>query len=268
MTNYTVLMIAPTMPGLGLVPDEVMQVVNILDAHLLQGSRANIHGILDILAHEWDVVWFATHGNEQGIQLADGLLQTSEITALMRSAGVQLTVLNTCSSEEIARAMYAELGTNFVATLRDVPDRTAYITGVMFARGLARGLGFGEAYAAAKPGQNSTYLFLGDNEPSMSSNERPRRVEDELATIKAGLLRIESIVSGNPQWNVYGLVPKARDLEVELRDLRNKVEQLIADVLIMRANQLFNRRLVIGVSLICAALLVMMVMLLVQTGGL
>lgn len=258
MTTYKTLVVAPT-TNLELVSDEVMQVVNTLDAHLLQGNRANLHGLMDTLREQWEIVWFASHGSEQGIQLSDGLLNTAEITSLIRSAGVQLTVLNTCSSYEVAHTIHAELGTQFVATVKPVPDRQAYITGSLFAQQIARGLSFRQAYEAAKPGQNSTYVFLGDREQLMPPNERSPRLEDDLAKIRDDLRRIEAIVSGNQQWNVYGIVP-------ELRDLRHKVDQLLDDFTVMRSAQLFNRRLLIGVSIVSTALLVAVTILIMQWG--
>src|SRR5687768_1261380 len=248
MATYKTLVIAPEM-GLEYASDEVMAVVNALDGQLLQGKRANIYGLVDILNEGWDVIWLCTHGSEEGVLLTDGIVKTSELTTFIRSAGAHLTVFNTCSSYQVAHAIHAEVGTTFVCTVKPVPDREAFLTGTIFARQLAKGQTFRQAYEAAKPGQNSTYVFLGDKEQLMPPNERPQRLEDDLAKIRDDLRRIEAIVSGNPQWNVYGVVP-------ELRDLRHKVDQLLDDFAAMRAAQMFNRRLLIGVSIVSTALLV------------
>lgn len=257
MTIYKTLVISPDM-NLPYAADEVMAVVNALDAELLQGKRANVYGLVDMLDQGWDIVWISSHGNEDGVQLNDGIVKTSELTTLIRSTGAMLTVLNTCSSYQVARAIYAEVGMAFICTIKDVPDREAFFTGTIFARQLAKGLSFRQAYEAAKPGQNSTYEFLGDR-PLTPPSERPHRVEDELLIIKDSLRRVEAIVSGNPQWNVVGLVP-------EVRELRHKVEQLIADVMTMRANQLFNRRILIFLSVIIAALLATVTIMITQGG--
>ena len=259
MTIYKTLVISPDM-NLPYAADEVMAVVNALDAELLQGKRANVYGLVDILNEGWDIIWISSHGNGDGVQLNDGMVKTSELTTLIRSTGAQLTVLNTCSSYQVALAIYAEVGMTFVCTIKDVPDREAFFTGTIFARQLAKGLSFRQAYDAAKPGQNSTYEFLGDRYTLTPPPERtPHRVEEELLTIKDALRRVEAIVSGNPQWNVYGLVP-------EVRDLRLKVEQLIGDVMTMRTNQLFNRRMLIFLTVISSALLVTVAVLLAQWG--
>lgn len=256
--TYRTLVIAPK-SDLPLVENELQQTVNILSAKMLRVG-ATLDGLLEMFDQPFDIIWFAAHGDESGVHLNDGILTTSEITTLVRSCGAKLIVLNTCSSWTVADAIYRELRTDLVCTIKTVPDRTAYILGVIFARKLADGLTSYEAYEAAKPGQNTTYAFIGNKESTMPINERPPRTDDELSNIKDSLRRIETIVSGNPQWNVYGLVP-------EVRELRNKVEQLIADMVATKANQLFNRRLLIFLSVICSGLLVTVVVLLTQRGA-
>lgn len=165
---YRCLVIAPSDTGLEYASDEVMAVVNSLGAKLLQGKRATIQGLLDIMDQGWDIVWFCSHGDEKGVYLSDGVVKISELTTLIRSAGVQLTVLNTCSSKMVALAIHDELGTDLVCTLTPIPDRQAFVTGTILARQLAKGLDFYSAYEAAKPGQNSTYTFIGDRGSYMS----------------------------------------------------------------------------------------------------
>jgi hypothetical protein len=269
---YKTLVIAPRHPDLLMADDEVMQVVNTLDAKLLQGAQATITGLLAILREGWDIVWLVTHANEQGWYLSDGLVNASEMTTMVRSCGAILTVMNTCSSYEVAHTIHRELGTAFVCTIRPVPDRTAFITGTVFAQKIAAGLDFQTAYEAAKPGQNSTYTFLAARGTVMASpyDHRPQAgaAGDEISMIKDSLRRLEALVSGNPQWNVTGVVPELRDIRTEVRTLVKQVENLIADFADMRANQLFNRRLLVGLSTISGALLLTVVILLWQRGGL
>lgn len=251
----------PTLPN---AIDEVMQVVNLLGAHLLTGQRCDIHGLLDALAEGWDILWLVTHCDGAGWYLRDGPVPVSVTVPLVRTAGIWLTVMNTCASMTIARQVADELDTAVIATISSVPDRQAMILGTLFAQQLAAGLDYVEAFEQAQPGEtNNPYRLVEARGQSDMGRDRPnaQRVEDELANIKESLRRVEAIVSGNPQWNVEGLVST-------VRDLRAKVEQLIADVMTMRANQLFNRRLLIGVSLICAALLVAVAILVAQRGTL
>lgn len=247
---YRVLVVAPT-SDLALASDEVMQLVNLLGARLLQGARANLHGLLDMLQTGWDIVWFACHGSEQGVHLSDGVLNASEITSLIRGAGVRLTVFNTCESYQVAHEIHNELQTDFICTIKKVPDRSAYITGTLFAQQLAGGMDFYDAYEVAKPGQNSTYVYLDGRGPAMPPNERPRTnfQVDDLGQVGELVRRLEVILNGNVSWNVEGIVPAVRALSGKVDVLTTKVEQL-------EANQLFNRRLLIVLSIVCVALLI------------
>lgn len=250
-----VLVVAPS-TDLLLVDDEVQQVVNALRAKVLQGSQANVHGLLAMLDESFDVVWFATHGDEFGVYLSDGILSPAEITAMVRSAGVSLVVLNTCSSRPVALTIHDELRISLVCTVRAVPDRTAFVTGTIFAKKLQQGFSYREAYEMAKPGQNSTYVFL----PESETMERPQqKTDDSLESVVALVRRLEILVSGNSDYNVEGLVPTVRVLS-------RKIDSLIIEVSVMRANQALNRRLLMGVTFICIVLLVAMSILVLQRG--
>src|SRR6476660_3229032 len=139
--------------------NEVQQVVNTLGAQMLR-EQADIHGLLEILKQDFDIVWFSTHGDEKGVYLNDGILNTSEITALVRSTRAKLVVLNTCSSRAVALSIYDELRIPLVCTLRPVPDRTAFIFGTLFARKIALGTQPHQAFLNARPGQDLTYVYL------------------------------------------------------------------------------------------------------------
>lgn len=248
MTPYKTLIIAPP-NDLLMVDNEVQQVVNILGAKVLQGDDADIHGFLQMVSQQFDIIWFAAHGDEKGVYLKDGILNTSEITTLARSAGASLVVLNTCSSRNVALGIYDELKIPLVCTITDIPDRTAFITGTIFARKIAEGMGFREAYEDAKPGQNRRYTFLPEENVVMSPNERPHRVEHDLNSLVALVRRLEILVSGSHEYDVEGLVPTVKALSI-------KVDKLIADFTVMRANQLFNRMVLISLAVLSTLLLI------------
>lgn len=260
-TRYTTLVIAPK-TDLLLVDDEVQQVNNLLGAKLLQGSQATIHGLLAILASPFDIVWFATHGSAEGIYLtpenekANGILNASEITALVRSCGARLVVFNTCSSRSVALTIYDELRIPMVCTLKPVPDRMAFITGTIFARKVADGYSFKDSYELAKPGQNSTYLFLPESEtqremPPLNDNEK---FISDLTSLAALVRRLQILVSGDTDYNVKGLIPTVKDLD-------SKVDILIEDFAVVKANQLFNKRLLFTMTILCVVLLIGMAIL-------
>lgn len=248
MADYRTLVIAPT-SDLAMVMSEVQQVVNLLGAKMLQGPEATLYDVLQMLAEPFDIVWFATHGDEKGIYLSDGLMSTSEITTMIRASGAQLTVLNTCSSRNVALAIHDELQTDLVCTVKPVPDRMAFITATVFARKLAEGHGFFAAYELAKPGQNSTYAYLGEKGNQMPSLPKSSDVGQDIVHFAELVRRLEVIVNGSPQWNVEGLVPAVKRMEA-------KIDALTVEVAQQKGNQRTNRRLLITLSCISFLLLI------------
>jgi hypothetical protein len=244
-----------------------MQVVNTLGAKLLQGERATLHGLIDILRERWEIVWFASHGSDKGIYLSDGPLNASEITSLIRAAGVRLTVFNTCESYELAHAIHRELNTDMVCTVKKLPDRSAYITGVLFAQQIAQGMDFYDAYEVAKPGQNSTYTFLGAKGQVMPAYERPnprgdrsQSDADPMTRLHEIVEQLDAIVFGSTRYNLPGLVKSNESLIL-------KIDKLAMDVAQLQVNQLVNRRWVIALTVICSLLLVGVVALWYMQGG-
>ena len=139
---------------------EVQNVINALSPIVLMGA-VTVHDVLAAFgAASFDVVWFACHGTEDGVQLSDGLLPTPTLTQLLRRSAPRLVVLNTCDSLPIAMSLYSTLRCAVVATVTPVPDTTAYFTGTLFARALARGASVPDAYEEAIPGDNRIYVLL------------------------------------------------------------------------------------------------------------
>lgn len=256
--NHRCLIVAPD-TDLEFVKSEVMQVVNQLRAKILQGPEATLHGLLSILSEPFDIIWFATHGDENGVYLTGGLVSTSEITTMVRSVGASLVVFNTCSSRSVALTIYDELRIQFICTVKKLPDRTAFVTATIFARKVASGLSFREAYEAAKPGQNHTYLFLPEErEESMPQPERPpRQLDDDMHHLNNLVRRLEIIILGSNDYNVKGLAPTVREIVDKLNDV-------IEDVRIMKGNQQFNRRVLTGIAILSVIMLIAMLVFIYQ----
>lgn len=233
---YRTLIVAPK-SDLSLVEDEVMQVNNLLGGTLLTGYQSTVHGFLTMARQEFDIVWFATHGDDKGVYLNDGILETSELTAFVRSMNAQLTVFNTCSSKGVALALHDELQTEFICTLKAVPDRMAFITGVLFAQKLADGLDFFEAYEEAKPGQNSTYTYIGEKgrfmpprEPNRytpaNSSQSPQMPDPQtLLNFIDSVKDLNLIVKGQS-----GLLPPIREMINEIQKQMTGLEGKLASM--------------------------------------
>lgn len=253
MAAYRVLVVAPK-TELPLAPDEVMQVVNTLGAKILQGHEATIHGFLNIIREPFDIVWFATHGDENGVYLSDGILHTSEITTMVRACGASLCVLNTCASRSVALTIFDELQIPLVCTLKKIPDRTAFITGTLLARHIANGLSFREAYEIAKPGRNSTYTYLPEEENFMPPPHPRGRFDlpedaDVTARLEQLVKELDMMVFGSKRPYVLGLIESNEKIVGQMAAMREELQQL-------KDNQKTNRMILIALCIIVFFLVV------------
>lgn len=281
--SYRTLVVAPT-TDLEHSSDEVMAVVNALGARLLQGKRATIQGLLDIMDQGWDIVWFCTHGDEQGVYLSDGVVKASELTTLIRSASVQLTVLNTCSSKMVALAIHDELGGDLVCTVKAVPDREAFVTGTVFARQIARGLSFFDAYEAAKPGQNSTYAYIGEKRSAVPPSIDKGRFgygDSPQMPDAATLIRfiqacddLEKIVNGAPRLGLSGIKDAIPTLSVRVSelsgvasDLKNQMQEMREDQAEIRKKQSDRNLVVTSMGIAIFLLIITVAVLSLKLGG-
>lgn len=155
-----VLLIAPRTANLLYSDAEVQGLVRSgLDITPRIGIVRHEDVLTDIDSDEYDVFWFCGHTTQEGMVLSDGVLSASELTPMIRNR-FGLVVLNTCDSVSTAQMLQNETEAEIIATIIEAPDRLAYQTGTLFARELARSGDVANAYFAAKPGHNRTYVYL------------------------------------------------------------------------------------------------------------
>lgn len=221
---YRTLVIAPT-TNLILVEKEVTAVTSTLRAEVMNGYvSANM--VLDRISQGWDIVWFMTHGVEDGVLLSDGPINASALTTFVRTADARLVVLNTCESIAVALKIHNELLTNLICTLREVPDEEAFFTGRTLAFHLSRGKPFLTAYLDAKPGQNESYIFLPGRDqgsPTMALASTPPKIPLPHADHGESIQRLEALVSGNQLWGQDGLISQVR----QMNDRLNRLERAV-----------------------------------------
>lgn len=230
MPPYKTLVVAPK-TDLLLVDDEVAIVINKLGAQICSGSDANLHGLLRFLRDPFDIIWFATHGDEKGVYLTDGILSISEITTMIRSAGARLTVFNTCASRPVALTIHDELKTDFVCTVKRIPDRTAFVTGAVFAQKIADGLSFEDAFKKARPGQDSTYTYIpGESRdlPMSPGTDRTRRGEVTVEQLQEIVDQLNQLVNGDPNLRLVGLVDSNERVIKEVRQIADHLTAIDA----------------------------------------
>lgn len=166
-----VLLIAPE-SGLPAVADEVRAVSLALRPVILNGTVSRRDVLHALQGHDWDLIWFATHGDQVGIELSDGHITVSDLTAVVRASGAWLVVLNTCSSRLVGLELHYELGVSVITTVAAIDDQTAYQTGALLAEALAECGETVRAFEASKPGQGANYLLFHDSNRSEATETR------------------------------------------------------------------------------------------------
>lgn len=237
-----VLVIAPK-TDLVLVEAEVAAVVNYLRAILLNGDLT-ADDVLNKLEEQWDVIWFAAHGDEEGIHLSDGPLSSSLLTSFIRTAGASLVVFNTCSSFQVAQAIYNELLIDLVCTIRPIPDREAFFTGKQFAIHLGRGLSPHEAYLEAKLGGNKDYVFMNRRE---RATPNPAVTSVEMAELSEELRRLVDLMDGNKRDQRSGLLEDVRELAKTVARMESDMRFLRMAMWVMAASSVLIALILIGV---------------------
>jgi alkanesulfonate monooxygenase SsuD/methylene tetrahydromethanopterin reductase-like flavin-dependent oxidoreductase (luciferase family) len=132
-----VLVVAPDI-GLPWAANEARHIVNTLGAKIVSG-KVTIADIMDkVDAGNFDVLWFATHGNESGISLSDDMLPADVLAQMARRCGAKLVFLNACSSERVANAIYAAVQVPVICAIAETMDHLAYFTAHAFANDIAK----------------------------------------------------------------------------------------------------------------------------------
>lgn len=216
--------------------DEVTELAGLLRADFLFGKKATIKGLIDALAKGCDILWLITHATEDGWFLSDGIVNASETTTLVRSSGVFLTVMNTCSSFRVAIAAAKEIGSAFVCTVKEVPDRQAFITGVIFAQKLVAGYDYTSAYELAKPGQNSTYELIEARKsmaPAIYPQPNPGSQFVDLEVMAKFVKSVEDIdimINGSPRLGAPGI-------KTTIAGLETRLDKISLDIIDIRKSQ-------------------------------
>lgn len=215
MADLRTLTVSPK-TDLLMVEAEVAAVVNHLHASILTGQVTS-ENLLSKLEEQWDIVWFATHGDENGIYLSDGPISSDVLVPFMRTANASLIVLNTCSSINVAQDIYNELSIDLVCAIRPIPDRQAFFTAKQFAFNLSRGLSPYDAYVRAKPGRNRDYVFLGRGNSLMPLSAIDER---EYQRMSQELGRLVRLIDGEERDQEPGLLRVVKETAEDVQRLK------------------------------------------------
>lgn len=189
----TLLIVAPSM--LSMASKEIQTVITALDTTPLLGDEATSHNLAQSLAEtEYDLLWFIAHGNTDGIELADGLIDNATLTQIMRESR-PACFINTCHSIGVAMDLHNEIDSNVICNIDPPQSETAIMNGAVLARNLGKGYSLTKAFDLSKPGRNSTMIHLNGPDTDMG-DQGPTTV------YVSKLPRTAAI----PNWLVAGLI--------------------------------------------------------------
>lgn len=151
---------------------EVERVANLLHPDLAIND-VTLDKLLNLLAKEYRYVHFACHAGPDGIQLSNGqLLQRALLVQLLRRMRPDCVFFNTCSSLEIAMELHDALpDCTVIATILDIEDQAAYVTGSLFAQAIADGKDYSTAYELSRPSHDRKYILLNGSARLNSDND-------------------------------------------------------------------------------------------------
>lgn len=176
-----VLLVVPD-ASLSHASDEIQAVVNSgLSVRLLNNNVTEETISDELLRNDYDVLWFATHvesstGDGRVVLSNNRYVGTAALIQMCRGTKLELVYLNTCSSFGVASAIQEETDLTVICTINDIDDYLAYRTAALFARRLSQMNDYRNAFEAAKPGRNRSYVFL-------TSYRRWRKLNDEVLHI-------------------------------------------------------------------------------------
>lgn len=186
MSRLNILLVAPDHPDLPNVAAETAAIRQNHEVVALLGPVRDADIARAVQNGPYDIIWFATHGNEGGVLLSDGLLSIDGVGQYARHAA--LCVLNTCSSENVAISIISGGDTDMICTIGDVRDTDAQRFGILLSGELTRYDDFHDAYLRARPeGGKYRYYRAGPGAPIRRYHDN-----DVLRDIQDRLIRIET----------------------------------------------------------------------------
>ena len=187
-----VLVVAPSVnPTLKFVQDEMDAVARLLHAQTLTGNVTIERLMRQIENQPLDILWFATHGNRDGILLDDGPLDREMLGQIASSCGAKLLVLNSCESVDVGLRIHYDLRIDVICTITKMDDRGAFIAAVTFAKHISMGYSFREAYNYLA---TDNYKFFSENGDTMN-DDGLNRMTETIHRVESRLLVIENVLS-------------------------------------------------------------------------
>lgn len=176
MPKLNVLIIAPEHPDLSHTIAEVAAYKRNHVAIALEGVVRDLDVANAVEEGPYDVIVFASHGNDNGIVLSDGLLSLGAAQQYVKRSGASLAVINTCDSENVGYRLLSE-DCDVIFSVGAVKDVDAVRFGVLLASALVRCNDYRTAFEESV-GRGSIYRYLSASSPAERSAARHSDDED------------------------------------------------------------------------------------------
>lgn len=181
MPSLNVLIVAPEHPDLSHVIAEVAAYKRNHNVVALEGVVRDLDVANAVEKGPYDVIVFASHGEEAGILLSDGVLSLEAAQQYVKRSGASLAVLNTCDGENVGYQLLGE-ECDVIFSVGPVRDVDAVRFGVLLAPALARCGDYKEAFEQSV-GRGSMYRYLTASAAAERSAARRIGEDEEVRTM-------------------------------------------------------------------------------------
>lgn len=209
------LIVAPSLPDLVDVPDEVAALANRVPSVLLQGT-VNKGQIIGAIEREgsFEGFWFATHGNADGVMLSNGaMLSAYDIAAHANTANCEWVVLNTCESRSLVSSIQNISLVDIVATeTGTIADEAAWQFARLLAIEFSKGRTMRQSVLAVAPGSTVHRYYRNERRDMTRQFPIHPAVAAINPTIDEKIDILTGLVDGDPRRGVVGLRTQNKEI--------------------------------------------------------
>ncbi len=228
-----VLIVAPTMPDLPSVADEVAGLSNRVPSILLQGTvtRERMISAIEAEGH-FEGFWFATHGNAAGVLLSNGeMLSAYQIAQMINTADCEWIVLNTCGSRGLVSAIQLRSRVDVVATEADsVADTGAWEFGRLLAVEFSQSGNLRQAVSRVAPGSDVHRFYPSERDMTRQyANLSPTATLQTDQTLEDKMDVLMGWVNGDDRRGVRGLREQSGQILQRLDTIDKQMEDATAE---------------------------------------
>ncbi len=184
--NLRVLVVAPTSD----LPDTAAEIAAIHRCHetkILPGNVRDVDIAQAVAKNSYDVLWLIGHGDEEGVECAGERLSIAAMVQYIRTGEISLCVLNTCSSENIARQIAIGSDADVICTISDVENPDAIRLGILLAEELAAEQSYYDAYEIVAPPGGPYRYYQAKDSDIIPTRRNGSQLSEEIFSIKADI---------------------------------------------------------------------------------